>query len=102
MGVRSQTHFGNTIKTILAVALFGLASYAVAEPEADPEAYGYGYRGGYGGYRGYGGYYRGKRDAEANPDANAAPEAYRYGHGYGGYLGGYRGYGYGGYRGGYG
>ena len=77
------------------MALFGLASYAVAEPEADPEAYRYGYRG-YGGYRGgyagYGGYrggyvrfYRGKREADATPDADAAPEAYRYGY-HGGYC----------------
>merc|ERR1712045_105785 len=94
---------------------------ADAEPEAEPEAdaeaaadawygyygypgyYGYGYRGyyGLGGY--YGGYYGhpyhaygyryfGKRSADAEPEAEASPEAY-----YGRYYGGYYGYPYWGY-----
>ena len=61
-----------------------------------------GVRGGYGG--GHGGYGRGhgygkkKREADAEPVADAAAEADAY-HGYGGYGGGYGGYGggYGGY-----
>merc|ERR1712156_887007 len=94
-----------------------------AEAKADPEAWYYGYYGhGYGGYYGlgygryYGGYYGypyagygyrhfGKRSADAEPEADAAADAYYgyYGHGYGygRYYGGYygypyaRGYGYG-------
>merc|ERR1711899_483161 len=66
------------MKTILALAL---AALAAAEPEAKPEAdayygYGYGLGGYYGGYRTYGlgyshGLYYGKREAEAEPEADA-------------------------------
>merc|ERR1711944_192116 len=94
---------------------------AEAEPKADAEAepwwyshYGYGYRGyaspywnrwgyAYSPYYNWGGYrsYLWKRDAEAQPeaDAEANPEAYWYGNWYGrrwgGWGYGYRPYGYG-------
>merc|ERR1712126_658051 len=91
---------------MIKIIVLGLLSIAVADPVAEAEAYrgyrgygGYGYRGGYGGYRGF---YRGKREAEPLPEAEASADPYggRY---YGGYRGGYGGYrgGYGGYRGGY-
>merc|ERR1712111_35046 len=91
---------------------------AEAEPKADAEAepwwyshYGYGYRGyaspywnrwgyAYSPYYNWGGYrYLWKRDAEAQPEAEANPEAYWYGNWYGrrwgGWGYGYRPYGYG-------
>merc|ERR1712223_339079 len=72
----------------------------------------YGGWGGYSGYRGYGGYYggyrgyfRGKRSADAEPEAKGEPEADAQYFGYPstyGYYGGYYprtyGYGYNGYR----
>merc|ERR1712001_815773 len=66
--------------------------------------YGGAYPYSYGGYGGYG-HYIGKRSADAEPEAEANPEAWygnRYGgaYGYGGYgryYGGYGSYGYGGY-----
>merc|ERR1712107_724414 len=92
--------------------LVALAAAVYAEPEADAAAdawygyYGYGRPWGYyGAYRGYYGYpYRGyygrcwKRDAEASPsavaeaepEADAAADAYYGYYGYGGYYGAYR------------
>merc|ERR1711981_595593 len=113
----------NTVnmKCVLALLLFG-AAMAASEAYYGYGGYGRGY-GGYGGYGygrgygGYGGYYRGKRSADAEPeaeptavaeaDAEAAPwYGYGgYGLGYGGYYRGKRSadaeaqpwYGYGGY-----
>merc|ERR1711981_1546706 len=116
-----------TMKVLFIVAL-ALAA-VMAEPEAEPSAdaspeawYGHyygGWPGYYGGYRGYGGYggyyghpyYRGKRSADAEPEAaaEATPDygqirtdTYRYGYYglghrayYGGYYGHRYGYGYG-------
>merc|ERR1711876_132876 len=91
---KSQT----TMKVLLIVALAVAAVVAGPEAEADaavlysghyghPGYYGYGgyglgYRGYYGGYygypyRGYGyGHYLGKRSADAEPEADAAADAY--------------------------
>merc|ERR1712136_91711 len=80
------------MKCFVALGLLAVAM-ASAEPYRGGYGGGYGGRGGYGGgYGGHGGYggYRGKRDADAEPEANAY---YGYG-GYGGY-GVYGGYGYG-------
>merc|ERR1712198_348999 len=85
---------------MIKIIVLGLLSIAVADPAAEAEAYrgyrgygGYGYRGGYGGYRGF---YRGKREAEPLPEAEASADPYR-----GLYYGGYRGFGGYGYRGHY-
>merc|ERR1712018_137508 len=126
MGIQfcfSSKHI-TTMKVLFVVAL-ALAA-VVAEPEADAAAdayYGYygrpayygqrwgGYNGYYGNFYGYGGYPRTygygynrfwKRDADAEPEAEADPAAYYYGfyghHPYNfynrGYYGNYYGYGY--------
>merc|ERR1712215_107990 len=125
MGQFGSVHSALKMKLLVVLAL---VACVVAEPEAEAKAdpyyyggYGLGGYGGYGGYRSYGlglGYsglgYRGfygKREAEAEPKADADADPYYYGGyglgGYGGY-GGYRSYGYGlgysglGYRGFYG
>merc|ERR1712110_744215 len=106
----------STMKFLLAVVtLFAALACVLAEPEPQlnyfyksraavngalgyPRAYG-----GYGGYRGgYNGYFRGKRSADAEPEAmdyryNNYNSGYAQYAGYGGYYGGYPytyGYGY--------
>merc|ERR1712055_681642 len=115
MGQFGSVHSALKMKLLVVLAL---VACVVAEPEAeakaDPYYYGGyglgGYYGGYGGYGlglgyrsygigygGYGGLY-GKREAEAEPKADADPYYYG-GYGLGGYYGGYRSYGLGlGYR----
>merc|ERR1719350_1273898 len=95
---------------ILAIALFAIVA-AEPEAEADAEAargyYGgyYGHPGyGYGRAYGYGGHFLGKRSAEAEPEADAAPALYA--HAFGAYPYGLRAYGaypyaFGGYYGAY-
>merc|ERR1711868_76217 len=77
----SLSFFGRRNIKMKAVALSSLIAVAFAEPEAEAKPYYYGAYGlGYGGYSGYyghglgySGYYYGKREAEAEPKADADP-----------------------------
>merc|ERR1712172_178084 len=83
MGYQRRVHgdslsfFGRRNIKMKAVALFSLIAVAFAEPEAEAKPY---YYGAYG--LGYSGYYYGKREAEAEPKADADPYLL-----YGGYAG---------------
>merc|ERR1719245_130658 len=113
--LRQPTQFLIGTRTMKFLVVLALVAAAYAEPEAEANAeaepwwysnYGYaspyysGYRYGYSPYYNWGGYrYLWKRDAEAEPEADASPYWNRWGYAYspyynwGGY--GYRPYGYG-------